>query len=121
MCIMSPGVRGVFIKGTDIFNLNRVEADLYTSWKEGKLVLRNEPMDEVVKKMNRWYNVNIIIRDHRLESYVYRATFVDETLDEVLKIFQRTSPIVTKEMGREKLPDGTYGKRTIELYYSTHN
>ena len=82
MCIMSPGVRGVFIKGTDIFNLNRVEADLYTSWKEGKLVLRNEPMDEVVKKMNRWYNVNIIIRDSRLESFSYRATFVDEKLDE---------------------------------------
>ena len=121
MGVMVPGERGVLNKGTSIFKRDLVQVDQYTSWKEGKLVFRNDPMIHVVKKINRWYNVNIIIRDHRLESYVYRATFVDETLDEVLKIFQRTSPIVTKEMGREKLPDGTYGKRTIELYYSTHN
>ena len=119
--IMTPGKRGVLLKGTSFYKMDSVNVDQYTSWKEGKLVLRNDPMTQVVRKMNRWYNVNIIIRDSRLETYTYRATFMDEKLDEVLKIFQHTSPIVFKEIGREKHPDGTYGKRTIEMYYRTNN
>ena len=119
--IMTPGKRGVLMKGTSFYKMDTVDVYQYTSWKEGKLVFRNEPMTQVIRRLNRWYNVNIIIRDSRLETYTYRATFMDEKLDEVLKIFQRTSPIVFNEIGREKHPDGTYGKRTIEMYYHTHN
>ena len=119
--LMAPGERGVLIKGTTAFYKDSVRVELYTSWKEGKLVFRNEPMIQVVNKLNRWYNVDMIIRDSRVESYIYRATFEDEKLDEVLKIFQRTSPIVYKELGRQRHSDGTYGKRTIELYYRNHN
>ncbi len=122
MGLMAPGERGVLIQGTGYFKKDPVKVDLYTSWKEGKLmILRNEPMSQVVIKLNRWYNVNIVINDSHLESYTYRATFEDEKLDEVLKILKRTSPIVCKEVGRKRYPDGTYGKRTIELYYRTHN
>ncbi len=121
MGVMAPGERGVLSKATGIFIKDNVNVYQYTAWKEGKLVFRNEPMIQVVKNLNRWYNVNIIIRDSQLESYTYRATFVDEKLDEVLKIFQHTSPIVYKELGRKKHADGTFGKRTIELYYHTHN
>ena len=81
------------------------------------MVFRNEPMPHVVRKINRWYNMNIIIGDRRLENYTIRATFIDEKVDEVLKIFQHISPIIYKELGRESHSDGTYGKRTFELYY----
>jgi len=85
------------------------------------LVFRNEPMENVVKKMNRWYNVNIVIKDNRLKDYNYTATFSDEKLDEVLKIFQHTSPIIVEAVGREMEPDGTYSKRTIELSFYPDN
>jgi len=112
-----PEHRGVYIKRTNLYNTDKVNVDKYISWKNGELVFRNEPMTEVVKRINRWYNVRIIIKDKKLESYSYRATFVDETLDEVLKLLKLTSPIEYQDLGRKILPDGTYGKRTIELYY----
>ncbi|MFH0758090.1 MAG: FecR domain-containing protein, partial [Bacteroidota bacterium] len=90
MGILTPGERGILLRGTHVFRKESVRVDQFTAWKEGRLMFRNEPMDQVIRKMNRWYNVNIIIRDKRLESYNYRATFMDEQLDEVLKIFQRT-------------------------------
>ncbi len=113
---LAPGERGVYMPGTKYFSKEPVEVDLYTSWKEGRLVLRNEPMTQMVRKLNRWYNVNMVIKDSQLDKYNYRATFEDEVLDEVLNILKRTSNIVYKELGRERYPDGTYGKRTIELY-----
>lgn len=114
---LTPEHRGVLIKGTNLYKTEKVNVDKYISWKDGELVFRNEPMTEVVRRINRWYNVGLIIKDKRLQSYSYRATFVDETLDEVLILLQHTSPIEYKDLGRELNSDGTYGKRMIELYY----
>ena len=60
---------------------------------------------------------NIIIKDEILESYIYMATFEDETLDEVLKLIKLSAPIEYKDLGRKRREDGTFEKRKIELYY----
>jgi transmembrane sensor len=113
---LAPGEKAVLIPGTGYFKKDSVEIDLYTSWKDGKLVLRHEPMIQMVRKLNRWYNVNLVLKDSRLDTYNYRATFEDEVLDEVLNILKHTSNIAYKDLGRKRSPDGTYGKRTIELF-----
>jgi transmembrane sensor len=99
-----------------------VKADVnkYTSWTKGKLVFRDDPLIDVVKRINRWYNVNLVIKDNILESYKYVATFHDETLDEILKMLTISSPITFKEIDRKQLSDGTFEKRTLELYFSPH-
>lgn len=114
---LTPGDIGVFWKESNIFRIAPAKVESHTSWKEGKLVLNNDTMEQVVRKLNRWYNVEIILMDDYLKSFTYRATFVDEKLDEVLNIFSLTSPIVYKELDREKSIDGTYKKRIIEFYY----
>ena len=87
------------------------------SWLDGKLTFKYEPFDEVIHKINRWYNANILIMDKMLSTYVYYGTFKDETLDEVLKLLQLTAPIKYRDFGREKKPDGSFEKRQIEIYY----
>jgi len=96
----------------------QVNAKNVVSWKDGKLIFRNDPFSEVIKKLNRKYSVNIIIKDNRLNDYSYMATFEDETLDEVLKLLKLSAPIKMKELKREKNPDGSFGERSIELYYT---
>jgi transmembrane sensor len=95
-----------------------VDAAQIICWKEGKLVFKNDSLEEVIKRLNRWYNVNIIIMDESLKSYVYLATFEDETLDEVLKLLEYSAPIRYKDLGRKRNEDGTFTKRKIELYYN---
>ena len=50
--------------------------DFYTSWKEGKIVFRNETLDEIAKKMERWYNVEIRFKDVELKSLQFSGTFL---------------------------------------------
>jgi ferric-dicitrate binding protein FerR (iron transport regulator) len=88
------------------------------SWVDGKLIFKYEPFDEVIRKLNRWYNVNIEIKDTLLESYIYYGAFQDETLDEVLKLLQYTAPIKYQDIERKRKQDGTFEKRGIEIYYS---
>jgi ferric-dicitrate binding protein FerR (iron transport regulator) len=100
--------------------IQKVDVDKYVSWTKGKLVFREDPFADVVKKINRWYNVNILIKDKILESYKYVATFQDETLDEVLKMLAVSAPISYRNLPRKQLADGTFEKRIIELYYKPH-
>jgi transmembrane sensor len=87
------------------------------SWLDGKLTFKYEPFEEVVHKINRWYNVNIVIKDELLETYIYYGTFKDETLEQVLRLLQFTAPIKYREIKTERKQDGTFEKRKIEMYY----
>jgi len=115
--MIKPDQMYTFDARTSFYKTETVDAHSIISWKEGKLIIRDEPFKEAVKKINRWYNVNISIKDKRLESYIYMATFEDETLDEVLKLIKLSAPIEYKDLGRERNADGTFEKRKIELYY----
>lgn len=89
--------------------------DLYEfiAWKDGQLVFRNRPLSEVVKKLSQHYNVDIELRGRELQDYRYRATFEEESLNEVLKLLQLSSPIRYMEVKRTLQPDGTFTKRKI--------
>ena len=113
-----PGYTCSYNLRTSSCKTSKVDVNKIISWKDGRLVLRNDPFIEVVRKINRWYNVNIIIKDEILESYTYLATFEDETLDEVLKLLKLSAPIDYKDIGRKIRKDGTFEKRVIELYFN---
>ena len=58
------------------------------SWTQNKLVFDNEPFSEVVKKMERWYNVRIDIKDEQLAERKLSGAFEKENLEQVLKLLQ---------------------------------
>lgn len=97
------------------FSKNKVEAAQYTSWKEGKLVFRNENMQQVAKRLSRWYNAEVLVDDKLLNDYAFHATFIDEPIDEVLKLLSMTTPISYKEEKRTSDQEGIFQKRKIIL------
>lgn len=93
-----------------------VDPDKYHAWTDGKLVFKNDPMAEVVRRIERWYNVKISIEDDELEKYSFRATFQDDSVEEVLKFLALTSPIGYKITPRIIGHDGSYGKQEITIF-----
>ena len=118
---LSPGQLLHFVPSKTGTYIQDVDIEKYISWTEGRLIFREDPFSEVVERLNRWYNVNIVIKNEILESYEYVATFEDETLDEVLKMLTISAPIRYRELKRTQKEDGTFSKRTIELYYRPMN
>ena len=112
---LQPDHQLIISNKTEYTGINEVETEKYTSWKEGKLVLRNDPMNEVVKRISRWYNIEIDLKDKELETYKFRATFEDETFSEVLTLLKISSPIDYVEHKRERLSDGTFTKKRITI------
>lgn len=117
--ILDPGQLFYYSKINSECSVKNVDIEKYISWKNGRLIFRSDPMSEVVERLNRWYNVNIVIMDDILETYRYVATFEDETLDEILSMLAISAPIDYRNIKRKQLPDGSFEKRRIELYYNS--
>ena len=85
----------------------------YTSWINGKLIFRNDPMDEVVKRLGRWYNVDIQLHDTILYDFRYTATFIDETLEQVLDLLKLSAPMEYAITERKISDDNSYTKKFV--------
>ena len=67
-----------------------------TSWKENHLVFENETLQEMVKKMERWFGVNFILNVEKSNER-YSGKFVyNESIEQVLYVLSRTTPIKYK-------------------------
>jgi transmembrane sensor len=110
---MLPSERLVFKNG----NISKSVTDpaKYNAWTEGKLVFRGDPVAEVARRIERWYNVKVELADLELEKYSFRATFEDDKLEEVLRLLSMTSPIRYQITPRMLLADGTYEKEKVTI------
>jgi ferric-dicitrate binding protein FerR (iron transport regulator) len=77
---MKPNDLVLYDKNTDGFSTEIVEPQKYMAWTEGKLVFRNDPLDVIARRLERWYNVDVELNGFMAEDLRLRATFVDENL-----------------------------------------
>lgn len=95
---------------TDAADLNK-----YTAWINGRIVFFGDPIQTVVKKLSKWYNVDIIISDKRLENYRFTGTFINESVEHVLNVLSMTSQMTYVVEPVVKQTDNTMSKRKIIL------
>jgi transmembrane sensor len=95
-------------KKLDAINISEdVNTEESTSWKDGKLIINNESLEDLTKKLERKYDITFTFDMERLKSYSYSGTLRDFPLEQILKALEITSPIryVIKE-------------KTVMLYYN---
>lgn len=109
---LKPGHHVIYEKNTGHVKTSVEQVEKYISWKDGKLVFENEPIDQVAQRLNRTFNVEIKV-DNSVEEYKYTGTFIDESLLQVLELMSVATPISYKVLPRIKNPDGTFSKRRI--------
>ena len=93
--------------------LEQGETYKYYSWKDGKLVFRDDLLANVMQRISLQYNVDIEIADQSILQNRYRATFENESLTEVLDLLKLASPINYREIDPVSLPDGSYSHKKI--------
>ncbi len=69
------------------------DSEPYTSWKDGKLVFRNENFEVLCIMLERWYDVKININSEELKSYHYTGTLQNENIVDAIEAFKLTVPL----------------------------
>lgn len=83
---LSPGKLGILKKVGGLTVSDITDMEQFTGWAEGKLVFRETPFSEVIKRLERWFDIECVIKDSQLADRTLTATYNDMPLDEVLEV-----------------------------------
>ncbi len=89
--LLKPGFQYIAEKGLD--STEKVNPEMYTSWKDGKMIFRREPFELVAKRLERWFNVSIRLEGETIKNLWYTGTIEMESFSEVLELIKNTTPI----------------------------
>lgn len=85
--ILKPGYKGSFNKNSSQIAAKEVNTDMYTCWINGGLAFRNISFINICKKLERRYDVNIVVKNQKLANEKFNARFADKSIEEVLSYF----------------------------------
>lgn len=88
---LNPGEQLILSRKTNGMKLHQVNTELYTSWKENLLKFENAPFEDLIKKMERWYDVKIIVDPTINTKERYTMTIKTESLREMLQVVSKTT------------------------------
>jgi ferric-dicitrate binding protein FerR (iron transport regulator) len=90
------------LNNIQIAEIQKVNPDNITCWKDHLLIFYNESFEEMAVKMERWYNLKIVINDETLKKERYTGKFIkNETIFQVLEAIKLTTPIKYKIANNE--------------------
>ena len=99
--VLSPGDQAVFSRKTNQLAQIKVDTGLYSSWKEDLLRFQDAPFKEVIKKMERWYDVNITLDGSIDTEETYTMAIKTESLREMLNVLSKTTPMKYEINGKK--------------------
>ncbi|UGU15471.1 DUF4974 domain-containing protein [Sinomicrobium kalidii] len=94
--VLSPGHIAVFNRKEKTISTKEVVTRVYTSWTKGELVFRNMPLESILKKLERHYNITIINNNTELAQKEFNASFGREPIEKVLEYFKISYGITYK-------------------------
>lgn len=86
--LLTPGLKGSFDNTKGNITTEPVVTSIYTSWVQGVLVFRNMTFDNILKKLERHYNIKIVNKNSKLASAKFNASFDDMPIDKILEYFK---------------------------------
>lgn len=116
---LSPGECLKFDAQKNSYSLNMGNTSKYTAWKDGLLVFKNDNVEDIAKKLERWYNIDVEITNQKIKDYPFTATFSEETLPQVLELLSLATPVDYQLTLSKKLPDGSYSKPKVLIGLKT--
>lgn len=90
--LLSPGYKAEWNPDVKEMRLQQVSTELYTGWINGKLMMKEMVFANIVKRLERHYNVTIASDYQELNTRVFTATFEKESIEEVLETFKLETP-----------------------------
>ncbi|MGV8094203.1 MAG: FecR family protein [Mangrovibacterium sp.] len=83
---LSPGDRVQYNKKTGNLVTTRESSENFTRWKSGILVFRDDPMYEVIPRLQRRYDIEIEVKQPVIYQSVFTATIKNESIEEIFEL-----------------------------------
>ena len=104
--ILAPNQRGLINKNSSKIQFEVVDTEVYTAWKEGKFYFERERLESILKRLSRWYNIDIVFEDESLKTEMFTGVvYKNKTIDDLLDMICKTTHVnyvITKNKINDK-------------------
>lgn len=99
--VLKPGQQSQLINGK--IEIKTVESESAMAWSSGDFIFTNESLRSIMKKIERWYDVEVEYEGDFVVGRFSGAVSRSKNLSEVLKIMEYTGKVKFKIQGRRVL------------------
>ena len=83
-------------------SMRTVDTDIYTSWVDGKFYFNAFSFEEIVRKLERWYDFEMLYEDDAIRNMHFTGTInKHKPMEEVLHFLEKTTNIRFKINGKQ--------------------
>lgn len=92
--VLHPSEQLVINTATGVATTRIVDTELYTSWIDGKFYFKGYRFEDIVKKLERWYDFKMIYEDEAIKDMTFRGTIdKHQPLEQLLRYLEETTNI----------------------------
>jgi len=83
-----------FTSSNNGYDVQNVDTQPYTSWKEGRFVFVSQTLDEVIAKLSRWYDIDFFFANQSIKEKKFTGNIPKfQNINKVLEMLEYTSRI----------------------------
>lgn len=91
-CLIKPGQGCFFNQSSDRLIVQDIDVDEYVSWKDGYFQLKNQSLETITKKLEKYYDRSIVIEDRELAHRIISGKLVlCDQLEETTAFLAKTT------------------------------
>tara|TARA_R110002073_G_scaffold295704_1_gene461629 strand:- start:9746 stop:10903 length:1158 start_codon:yes stop_codon:yes gene_type:complete len=87
--LLKPGYLASWDKQNEEISIIEADVAMHTAWINGRILFRHLPFKNIVKKLERHYDVTIMNNNKTLDDEFFTASFDIETIEQVLETFHK--------------------------------
>lgn len=88
--VLKPSYQATYNKATANMEVLKVYTDDFTAWMDKRIVFYNEPFRDIILKIERTYNVDIVNKLPEIEGDHFTGEFGGESIEDILKTINRS-------------------------------
>ncbi len=101
--ILSPGEQATTNDRTSEINVKEVSTKNYTAWHHGRLIYDNEPLENILVELSRWYDFEVFYEYEAGKQIPFSCNLERyENLSELLNLLEKTY-LVKFDMNKESI------------------
>ncbi|WP_394972833.1 FecR family protein [uncultured Croceitalea sp.] len=101
---LAPGQQSIVNVETLNLNINEIDVYNHISWKDGVFSFKSVALKDIVKVLERWYDVEITIENKAIEDIKFIGVFrKDYALEKIIKQIKNTNFINAYEINNQKI------------------
>lgn len=90
-----PGMQLYIDTQSNTAKVNDVEANLYSSWKEGLFRFQDMKLDELTQKIERWYNVKFVFENENCKSLRFTGAYArNANFNDFINLIESTTGVI---------------------------